>query len=60
MGEDGALLYSFYGNNNGSPLVTAIRAIKEIYEQLPEERTDRPLLFHRLRRGSAQGRPDAG
>jgi len=35
VGEDGSLLYSFYSNNNGSPLKTAIRAIKEIYEQLP-------------------------
>lgn len=36
VGEDGSLLYSFYSNNNGSPLKTAIRSIKEIYEQLPE------------------------
>ncbi len=35
VGEDGTLLYSFYSNNNGSPLATTIRAIKEIYEQLP-------------------------
>lgn len=35
VGEDGSLLYSFYSNNNGSPLKTAIRAIKEIYEILP-------------------------
>ena len=32
---DGALLYRFYSNNNGSPLATAIRAMKEINEQLP-------------------------
>ena len=25
VGEDGTLLYSFYSNNNGSPLKTAIR-----------------------------------
>lgn len=37
VGEDGSLLYSFYANNNGSPLKTAIRSLKEIYEQLPEE-----------------------
>ena len=37
IGEDGALLYSFYSNNNGSPLRTAIRSIQEIYELLPEE-----------------------
>lgn len=36
VGEDGSLLYSFYSNNNGSPLKTAIKAIKEIYEILPE------------------------
>ncbi len=35
VGEDGSLLYSFYCNNNGSPLATAIRAIKEIYSMLP-------------------------
>ena len=27
VGEDGTLLYSFYSNNNGSPLKTAIRSI---------------------------------
>ena len=31
VGEDGSLLYSFYDNNNGSPLKTTIKAIKEIY-----------------------------
>lgn len=36
VGEDGSLLYSFYSNNNGSPLKTAIKAIKEIYALLPE------------------------
>lgn len=35
VGEDGSLLYSFYSNNNGSPLKTTIRAIKEIYDLLP-------------------------
>jgi predicted CoA-substrate-specific enzyme activase len=35
VSEDGSLLYSFYSNNNGSPLKTAIRSIKEIYEKLP-------------------------
>ena len=37
VAEDGSLLYSFYSSNNGSPLATTIRAIKEIYEKLPEE-----------------------
>ena len=36
IGEDGSLLYSFYSSNNGSPLTTAIRAIKDIYGKLPE------------------------
>lgn len=36
VGEDGTLLYSFYSNNNGSPLNTTIRAIKEIKKQLPD------------------------
>ena len=36
IGEDGSLLYSFYSNNNGSPLKTAIKAIKEIYSLMPE------------------------
>ena len=36
IGEDGSLLYSFYSNNNGSPLKTAIKAIKEIYSKMPE------------------------
>ena len=50
VGEDGTLLYSFYSNNNGSPLSTTVRAIQEIYcadclmtLQLPT------FLFHRLR-----------
>ncbi|NLL73433.1 MAG: 2-hydroxyacyl-CoA dehydratase [Clostridiales bacterium] len=37
VGEDGSLLYSFYSNNNGSPLKTTIKSIKEIYELLPEK-----------------------
>ncbi|MCR4850036.1 MAG: 2-hydroxyglutaryl-CoA dehydratase, partial [Lachnospiraceae bacterium] len=32
IGDDGQLLYSFYSNNNGSPLKTAIRSIREISE----------------------------
>ena len=35
VGEDGKLLYSFYSSNNGSPLATTIRSIKEIYTKLP-------------------------
>ena len=37
VGEDGSLLYSFYDNNNGSPLMTSIRAMKEINEKLPKD-----------------------
>lgn len=37
VGEDGSLLYHFYSNNNGSPLATAIRAMKEIHGLLPEK-----------------------
>lgn len=37
VGEDGSLLYSFYSSNDGSPLKTAIRSIKEIYSLLPED-----------------------
>ena len=37
VSEDGSLLYSFYNNNNGSPLKTALRSIKEIYSLLPKK-----------------------
>lgn len=37
VGEDGSLLYSFYSSNNGSPLATSIKSIKEIYSMLPEK-----------------------
>ncbi|MBQ7943965.1 MAG: 2-hydroxyacyl-CoA dehydratase [Lachnospiraceae bacterium] len=37
VGEDGELLYSFYSNNNGSPLETAIGSIQEIYSLLPAD-----------------------
>ncbi len=36
IGEDGSLLYSFYNSNNGSPLKTSLKAIKEIYSKMPE------------------------
>ncbi|MBQ4482607.1 MAG: 2-hydroxyacyl-CoA dehydratase [Lachnospiraceae bacterium] len=36
ISEKGDLLYSFYSNNNGSPLMTAIDSIKEIYDRKPE------------------------
>ena len=37
VGEDGSLLYSFYSSNDGSPLKTAIRSMKEISKQLPPD-----------------------
>lgn len=36
VAEDGSLLYSFYSNNFGSPLMTSIRSIKEIRSRIPE------------------------
>ena len=36
IGEDGSLLYSFYDSNNGSPLKTALKAIKDIYTKMPK------------------------
>ena len=36
ISEDGSLLYSFYSNNNGDPLATTLRAVKEIYSNLPQ------------------------
>ena len=37
VAEDGSLLYSFYSSNNGNPLATTLRAIKEIYHFLPKK-----------------------
>ena len=37
VAEDGSLLYSFYSSNDGSPLKTAIRSIREIYKLLPDD-----------------------
>ena len=36
VGEDGTLLYSFYHNNDGDPLGTTLRAIKDIYSKIPK------------------------
>lgn len=41
VGKDGSLLYSFYSGNDGSPLKTSIRAIKEISEIIPKDVTIR-------------------
>ncbi len=37
IAEDGSLLYSFYSSNNGSPLITAQRALSEICARMPKE-----------------------
>lgn len=37
VSDKGKLLYSFYNNNNGSPLLTTIDAIREIHRLLPSE-----------------------
>ena len=37
VGEDGSLLYDYYSNNNGSPLATAIRSMREIKALLPSK-----------------------
>lgn len=34
--EDGNLVYSYYSSNEGSPLETSIRVLKDIYKVLPE------------------------
>ena len=34
--EDGNLVYSYYSSNEGSPLETSIRVLKDIYQVLPE------------------------
>ena len=35
--EQGNMLYSFYRNNNGNPLQSAINCLKDLYKQLPAE-----------------------
>lgn len=36
IGENGELLFSFYANNQGDPIKTAIAAIRKLREELPE------------------------
>lgn len=38
-GENGELLYSYYNNNNGSPLHAVVEALHQIDEQMPETAT---------------------
>ncbi|MFL0194548.1 acyl-CoA dehydratase activase-related protein [Clostridium sp. WILCCON 0269] len=35
--EQGNLLYSFYGSNNGNPLKSTINILKDLYKKLPED-----------------------
>ncbi len=37
VGEHGELLYSFYSSNNGSPVKTAIRSIRELHRIIPKD-----------------------
>ncbi|MGX7350986.1 2-hydroxyglutaryl-CoA dehydratase activator [Enterococcus canis] len=34
---EGQLLFSFYGNNEGQPLETSIRVLKDLYRQMPAD-----------------------
>nr|WP_314277991.1 acyl-CoA dehydratase activase-related protein [uncultured Peptostreptococcus sp.] len=36
IGEDGQILYSHYGSNEGSPLDMSIKILKDIYSKLPK------------------------
>jgi len=35
IADDGSLLYTWYGKNQGDPLNSAVQALKALYEQLP-------------------------
>ncbi|MBP2100241.1 2-hydroxyacyl-CoA dehydratase [Enterococcus rivorum] len=35
--DEGNLLFSFYGNNQGQPLETTMDVLKDLYKQLPED-----------------------
>ncbi len=35
INEEGELLYTYYGNNEGQPLETTIRVLQELYQKLP-------------------------
>ncbi len=37
IGEEGELLYSYYGGNEGNPLKKLVEVLKELYEILPKE-----------------------
>lgn len=35
--EEGALLFSYYGSNDGSPLLSAAKMLKEVYTRIPAQ-----------------------
>lgn len=37
IGEDGSLLYSYYGSNGGNPLESTKRILKDVYSKLPSK-----------------------
>ena len=37
VSETGALLYSYYGSNEGNPLKVIIKSLNELYEQMPKD-----------------------
>lgn len=37
INEEGALLYTYYGSNEGSPLRSTIKVLKELYQLMPEK-----------------------
>jgi len=37
INDNGELLYSYYGSNEGSPLRSSIKVLKEMYHNLPED-----------------------
>ncbi|MBO5639993.1 MAG: 2-hydroxyacyl-CoA dehydratase [Oscillospiraceae bacterium] len=37
IGKDGELLFSFYSNNRGDPVHTAVRAMSELFAELPDD-----------------------
>ena len=37
IGEDNSLLYSYYGNNGGSPFQSTVKALRSLYDKLPQD-----------------------
>ncbi len=53
VGEDGQLLHTWYGNNNGDILGTAKVIMADFYNHIPARLYHRPRDHHGLRRGAA-------